>query len=76
MALERIIDEDINWRVKSEGEGIRTIQYPVEQTEGVGEKNCVEILPLCSFQGCGHQSVMRVLSDTRHQCERHRKYRI
>jgi hypothetical protein len=35
--LERIIDEDIDWQVKSEGKGTRTIQYPVEQTEGVGE---------------------------------------
>jgi hypothetical protein len=30
-------DEDIDWSVKSEGKGTRTIQYPVEQNEGVGE---------------------------------------
>jgi hypothetical protein len=35
--LERIIDEDIDWLVESEGKGTRTIQYPVEQTEGGGE---------------------------------------
>ena len=28
------VGEDIGWPVKSEGRGIRTIQYPVEQTEG------------------------------------------
>jgi hypothetical protein len=32
-----MIDEDIDWSVKSEGKGTRTIQYPVEQNEGVGE---------------------------------------
>jgi hypothetical protein len=31
---ERIIDEDIDLLVKSEGKVTRTIQYPVEQTEG------------------------------------------
>jgi hypothetical protein len=33
----KIGDEDIDWPVKSEGKDARTIQYPVEQTEGVGE---------------------------------------
>jgi hypothetical protein len=32
--LEGIIDEDIDWPVESEGKGTRTIQYPVEETEG------------------------------------------
>jgi hypothetical protein len=33
----QIGDEDIDWPVKSEGKDTRTIQYPVEQTEGVRE---------------------------------------
>jgi hypothetical protein len=32
----KIGDEDIDWLIKSEGKGTRTIQYPVEQT-GVRE---------------------------------------
>jgi hypothetical protein len=47
--LERIIDEDIDWPVKSEGKGTRTIQYPVEQTASEGEKILrVEIVLICS----------------------------
>jgi hypothetical protein len=50
----KIGDEDIDWPVKSEGKGTRTIQYPVEQTEGAKIEKImrVEVFLLCSHHYC------------------------
>src|SRR6266852_5842971 len=50
----------INWSVKSEGKGTRTIQYPDERIEGAVRTQELACLYVCVGQGRGHQQMMGV----------------